>query len=164
MTSWPGRTSLTDPSGSTGCEGVAPSTRTNARSKSCETPSTRPGKVAPDARRTVTDTLGPTTCRLVMTVLGSAKNPLPRPCGVSIETIAGIELLTTSSREMVSAVPEREEAVDAIPGGVIHDSEKANGPGVVSWFAVPERSGDGCGSAVNGAAAAGGGVRCTGRV
>ena len=79
ITSCPGRTSLTVPSGSTGCEGGALSTRTIARSYSVDDVSTRPGSVCPFESRTVTDTLFCTTWRLVMTVRGAAKNPLPRP-------------------------------------------------------------------------------------
>ena len=51
--------------------------------------STRPGSVCPFDSRTVTDTLSWTTWRLVMTVRGAAKNPLPRPWPASIDTIAG---------------------------------------------------------------------------
>ena len=79
ITSCPGRTSLTVPSVSTGCDGSALSTRTIARSFSLDDVSTRPGSVWPVESRTVTDTLSWMTWRLVMTVRGAAKNPLPRP-------------------------------------------------------------------------------------
>ena len=68
ITSWPARTLLTVPSGSTGCDAAPLSTRTIARSKSCETVSTRPDSAAPEARRIVTDALLDTTWRLVMMV------------------------------------------------------------------------------------------------
>src|SRR5437016_1516552 len=98
-----------------------------ARSNSCEVVSTRPDSVAPDARRTVTEVLVDTTCRLVTMVWGAAKKPLPRPSRVSIETIAGTELLTTSSSE---------DGLLASGGAVVaagadpQDSGGVNGPGV----------------------------------
>ena len=79
MTSCPGRTSLTVPSVSTGCDGSALSTRTSARSNSADDDSTRPGSDCPFDSRTVTDMLFWTTWRFVTTVRGAAKNPLPRP-------------------------------------------------------------------------------------
>ena len=48
----------------------------------------------------ITDTLSCTTWRLVTTVRGAAKNPLPRASPASIDTIAGIARLTTSSKEL----------------------------------------------------------------
>src|SRR5687768_6913546 len=42
------------------------------------------------------------TWRLVSTVRGAAKNPLPLPSRVSIETMAGMERLTTSSKRGVA--------------------------------------------------------------
>src|SRR5687767_11735812 len=74
-----------------------------ARSYSDEDDSTLPGSAWPEESLTVTDTLLWTTCWFVMTVRGPAKNPLPRPSPVSIDTIAGIDRLMTSSRLGTSA-------------------------------------------------------------
>src|SRR3954471_3729871 len=134
MTSCPGRTPLTDPSGSTGCVALAPDTRTSARSKSRDTVSTRPGNAAPDASRIVTEVLVPTTCRFVMTASAAAKNPLPRPSRVSIDTIAGMELLTTSSRAAGPASALEADDGDAVsdPPGAAHASAKLEGAGASS--------------------------------
>lgn len=62
-----------------------------------------------------------------MTVRGAAKNPLPRPSAVSIDTTPGNELLTTSS-SAVAAVPSADRVAGMISVGTA-DSENAIGPG-----------------------------------
>src|SRR6185503_7269414 len=81
-----------------------------------------------------------------MTVPAAAKKPLPRPSFVSTETIAGIELLTTSSRDEGAEAAETAGAA-AAPGGVVHASEKLKGPGVYSCDGVSTELGtDGSGA------------------
>src|SRR5688500_5002041 len=51
-----------------------------------------------------------------MTVRGAAKNPLPRPVPASMDTIAGIERLTTSSK--LSVVATGAIAAPGAPGAI----------------------------------------------
>ncbi len=89
-TSWPMRTLPVVPSVSTGCVlSIADSFRT-AMSTCGAVASTRAGTTSPDARRTVTELLRPTTCTFVSSVSGATKNPLPRLPDASTRTIAGM--------------------------------------------------------------------------
>ena len=73
--------------------------RSQGRTRPTLSPRAQAGSVRSTAARSPRRGLG-STWRLVMTVRGAAKNPLPRPSPASIDTIAGIAPLTTSSREL----------------------------------------------------------------